>query len=430
MGDRLNNTLELSMLNEKSKHSNQSIGFLIPEFPGQTHNFFWRERQALGELGIKTHLVSTQKPPKGIVSPSWARQAERETIYLYPVLIEDFSGIIGVLLKAGPLAWLNCIKVLLGALDLSVVQRAKLIAFIPLAAKLVVVARSQKWNHLHVHSCGNAANIALFASQLSNLTYSLTLHNPLAVYGGNQSQKWSHACFALVITKAIYDDVTNNIEANLLPKLFIAPMGVDTVKFLRSTPYRPYDGRGQLRLFSCARLNPGKGFNFLVLALSLLKKQSLDIQLVIAGEDDEGGTGYRANLEKQISDLGLDVNVTLLGAVSEEQVLAELENAHLFVLASLEEPLGVAIMEAMAMNVPTISTQAGGVPELILNETDGILVPPGDPDAFADAIHNLAEDKEKAIRISKASRMKIIQSFSHRRSAETIAYALSHLNLT
>ena len=406
----------------------KSIGYLIPEFPGQTHNFFWRERQALHELGITTHLISTRHPPIGIVSPSWAKQAEKETVYLYPICLKDISGVLEVLLVAGPLSWFNCIKTIFRASDLPIVKRIRLFAFIPIAAKLVCVAKIKNWKHLHVHSCGNAANIALFAKLLSNLTYSLTLHNPLAVYGGNQKQKWVYASFALVITKAIYDEITNSIDANLPAKLFISPMGVDVDRFSRSMPYKPYEGNGEIRLFSCARLNPGKGFNFLLLAVSLLKKQNIDVRLVIAGEDDKGGTGYRVHLEQQISELGLSEHVTLLGAVSEEQVLLWLESAHLFVLASLEEPLGVAIMEAMAMNVPVIATQAGGVPELVSNEIDGILVPPGKPVALANAILDLAKDPEKAVRISKASRKKIIQSFSHRRSAQTIADALSSLN--
>ena len=406
----------------------KSIGYLIPEFPGQTHNFFWRERQALSRIGITTHLISTRHPPKGVISPSWAQQAEEKTVYLYPLSMQDFFNIFLVLLCAGPVSWGNCFKVIFRALDLSIVQRIRLIAFIPMAAKLVQIAKSQNWYHVHVHSCGNAANIALFATQLSSLTYSLTLHNPLSVYGGNQEQKWSHASFALVITKSIFDQISKLIGPYLPRNLAIVPMGVDVDIFLRAAPYKPYKDDGAIELFSCARLNPGKGFNVLIAAIALLRKQGIAIRLTIAGEDDEGGSGYRATLEHQIADLGLGANITLLGAVSEEQVIGRLEQAHLFVLASLEEPLGVAIMEAMAMNVPVIATQAGGVPELVLNEIDGILVPPGNPDALAVAILNLAEDPKKAAQISSASREKIIQSFSHRRSAQAIAEALKHLS--
>ena len=58
------------------------IGYFIPQFPGQTHIFFWRERQFLAELGIETDLVSTQLPPKAIVSHVWAEEAKKNTVYL------------------------------------------------------------------------------------------------------------------------------------------------------------------------------------------------------------------------------------------------------------------------------------------------------------------------------------------------------------
>jgi glycosyltransferase involved in cell wall biosynthesis len=73
--------------------------------------------------------------------------------------------------------------------------------------------------------------------------------------------------------------------------------------------------------------------------------------------------------------LRLDDSVVLLGAVSEEVVRKELSEAHAFVLGSLAEPLGVAIMEAMAMRVPVGVTGAGGVAELVDDGVDGLLVP-------------------------------------------------------
>lgn len=410
-----------------------SIGYLIPEFPGQTHNFFWRERQALAELGIAAHLVSTRQPPKGVASPSWAKQAESETVYLYPVLIKDIWGILGALFKAGPFSWLRCVNVIFNARDLSIAQRTGLMAFIPLAAKLVSVARSQNWRHVHVHSCGNAANVALFASKLSNLTYSLTLHNPLAVYGGNQSYKWSHASFALVVSKAIYSELTEKLEGSLPQKLVVESMGVDVDRFSRSIPYAPYSGTGVIKLFACSRLNYAKGLYVLLESISILKNQGISIELVIAGEDDRGGDGYRLILQQQIDALGLRANVTLIGAVSEEQVVKQLENAHIFVLASLSksmEGIPVVLMEAMAMSVPTISTFTGGIPELINSEEDGILVAPGDAEALAKAILHLSKNYEHAAKISSRSRMKIMESFNHRRSAQVIASSLTELNLT
>jgi colanic acid/amylovoran biosynthesis glycosyltransferase len=113
--------------------------------------------------------------------------------------------------------------------------------------------------------------------------------------------------------------------------------------------------------------------------------------------------------------------------VSEDVVNQSLEKAHVFALASLHEPLGVAIMEAMAMEMPIVVTGSGGVKELVDDGIDGLLVEPEAPEQLADAIVNILQNPELALSLSQESRKKIIAKFSHRRSAETLAQCLEEL---
>lgn len=401
-----------------------TIAYLIPEFPGQTHNFFWRERSALNDLGHDVRLVSTRRPPVGVSSPSWAAEASAQTSYLFPLAARDMVDIGGVLLNAGVGALWHCLCLIIGAKELSLAERLRLAALLPFAAKLAATSKAQAWSHIHVHSCADAANIAMFASILSTLRYSLTLHNPLAAHGSNQPRKWSHARFAIVITRQIYAEVTQTLRDHLPPHLGIAPMGVDTDVFRRTKPYEPYFGTGRLNVFSCGRLNPAKGFSYLIDAIGLLRQRDVDVVLNIAGEDDKGGSGYRATLQQQIEQSGLSERIHLMGAVTEEQVKSKLEGAHIFTLASPEEPLGVVFMEAMAMNVPVIAANGGGVPELINDSSCGILVPSRDAVALADAIQRVALDRTLALSISAAGRSRIVNDFNHTVSARMIARLL------
>src|SRR5688500_4371709 len=104
-------------------------------------------------------------------------------------------------LRAGPLAWWRILRAAKRAGGLSLPQRLRLLAMTLVAAKLLRISRRQGWTHIHVHSCADAANVAMLASLLSRkLAYSLTLHGPqLETYGPNQPQKWRHARFALVV---------------------------------------------------------------------------------------------------------------------------------------------------------------------------------------------------------------------------------------
>src|SRR5215831_4370938 len=86
------------------------IAYLVPEFPGQTHAFFWRERIALRKIGIDTCLVSTRRPPKAIISHDWAVLAESETFYLADVSLSDVPAVISESIRLGPRAWIKAIN--------------------------------------------------------------------------------------------------------------------------------------------------------------------------------------------------------------------------------------------------------------------------------------------------------------------------------
>jgi colanic acid/amylovoran biosynthesis glycosyltransferase len=184
---------------------------------------------------------------------------------------------------------------------------------------------------------------------------------------------------------------------------------------------------GLCRLISCGRLNPVKGHKDLIETVAILRQRGFDVRLQIAGEDEQGGTGYRQELEKVIQDKAMSEYVELLGAVSEAQVRAGLEAANVFALASLNEGIPVAVMEAMAMEMPVVVTDVGGTSELVDDGVDAILVQPENPEEMADAIVKVLQDKELARRLSQESRKKIVAKFHHRISAEALAGCLEEL---
>ncbi len=389
-----------------------AIGYLIPQFPGQTHAFFWRERAALRDLGIDAQPVSTRRPPRKIVSHAWSGEAARLTTYLMPPSPTLTAA--GLAAAAGRLASL---RRMLAQCRLSRIDAAAVTA---MAAQVVALSRRRRWRHIHVHSCGNSALVAAAARVMGGVPYSLTLHGPLADYGPDQPVKWRHADFGIVITRKLERELRAALPESLPAQIVVAPMGVTLSAFERPTAYVPWTG-GPLRLFSCGRLNRVKGHDHLIHAVSLLRNQGMDVHLSIAGEDEQGGTGYRKSLEALIARLGVGSSVALLGAVDEGVVKRHLGSAHIFALASLHEPLGVAIMEAMAMRTPVVATDAGGVGELIRSGHDGLLVPPGDAGALADAIRRLSDDPSLAQRLSDAGRATVEASFSDRVSAQAIA---------
>lgn len=389
----------------------EKIGILIPQFPGQTHIFFWREILELQKMGVNVTLFSTRPPPPALVSHGWSQDAMSRTTYLVD---KNLFNAVSALSRL-PLGRLTS--------DLRSEPRefAKdVLLSLPSARRLALTCRSLGITHVHAHSARRAATICALAKLIYGLDYSLTLHGPLSDYGPGQRFKWRHARFGTVITEKLRGELKEAVGADLPKKVYLRPMGVDTDELKRPSPYVPPQRGKTLRLFSCARLNIVKGHQDLMEAVRLLTDRGLDVSLEIAGEDDEGGSGFRGELEAKISELGLEDKISLLGAISAYAVRAKLLEADIFVLASWHEPLGVAYMEAMSCQVPTIGTDSGGVPELIRHEKDGLLVPPKSPPALADAISSLAADPQKLARLSLAGRARIEMGFSSRQGAITL----------
>ena len=387
------------------------IGYLVPQFPGQTHIFFWREIRALEAMGHAVHVLSTRRPPSGLIAHDWSDDAIARTTYLgrpHPGLA--LAALTRLVPRGLPL-WM--------AREGMGFARDAALA-LPAAEALLAYARQHDLDHVHAHSCGRAALIAAFARRAGGVPYSLTLHGPLSDYGPGQGFKWRDAAFATVITRKLMQEVHDQLAGNLPDRMVIRPMGVDTDILRRSAPYVPPEKGRPMRLFSCARLNIVKGHQDLMVAMRQLLDQGVDVRLDIAGEDDAGGSGYRQELEAHLRRLHLQDHVKLLGAIDAGAVRQRLEEAHLFVLASWHEPLGVAYMEAMAMGVPVIGTDAGGVTELIENGTTGRLVSPRKPVELARAIRDLAADPDRLRQFSVAGRAHVEAHFRASLGAETL----------
>lgn len=404
------------------------IGYFIPEFPGQTHTWIWREYQAMLDIGMTPHMISTRRPNTQIAH-LWAQKAQAVTDYLIPFDIKDFVNIPLELIKAGPIAWWRCLSVIANTQNISFSQRFYYLILVVMGAKLAWLARTQGWHHVHVHSCGNAANIALFASILSDITYSVALLGQLEDFGPNQEQKWQHSAFASVMSEQLLNSIKNEL-AGFLPKdVRVSPVGVNLDEIKRETPYTPWQEGNQCRIYTCGRLNMAKGHKYLIESMKLLRQQGFDVRLQIAGEDSEAGNGYRKELEKFIQEQSMSDYVELLGSVSEERNRQGYLEADIFALPSLKEGISVAVMEAMAMETPVVVTQVGGMAELIDHGVDGMLVPPENPEKMAEAIAKLLQDKELTLSLTQKSRQKIAAKFHHRRSAQILLESLQELSV-
>jgi glycosyltransferase involved in cell wall biosynthesis len=186
--------------------------------------------------------------------------------------------------------------------------------------------------------------------------------------------------------------------------------------YARATP--PVAG-GEDRFACIGRLSEQKGHVVLIEAYRLLKARSIRPRLVLVGDGE-----LRPDIERAIAEYGLQDQIELTGWGDEDAVRTAITGSRAMVLPSFAEGLPVVIMEAMALERPVITTYVAGIPELVRDGIDGLLVPAGDAAALADAIERvMAMDASQLAAMGQAARERV----SERHSIETEAGKLAKL---
>ena len=155
---------------------------------------------------------------------------------------------------------------------------------------------------------------------------------------------------------------------------------------------------------SVSRLDPRKGHRFLIEAISLLHSEYPEIALLLIGDGKE-----RRDLERQVKELHLERSVLFVGA--QIDVVKYLALFDIFVLSSLAEGLSIALIEAMAMKSAIVATNIGGIPEVVENGKEGVLVPPADTKKMAAAIRHVLLNKEETQLMKVHAREKVEKKF-------------------
>jgi glycosyltransferase involved in cell wall biosynthesis len=282
--------------------------------------------------------------------------------------------------------------------------------------------------HVHAHFGWSASSIALIANRLLGIPFSLTLHahgiflNPLLL---NAKIKYSQ--FVVTISEYNRQYLKNLFpEYRLEDKIHVIHCGLDSEIFI--PPSEPKRGGDQFTIVGIGQLDPRKGFHVLIDACHHLAKRGIPFRCQILGEGEE-----RNRLEALIIRYNLMEHVFLPGKIYQEELRQILNRADVSVLPCVRDESGeldgipVALMETMAMQIPTVSTRISGIPELIDHGRNGWLTPPNDSVALADALQHLRDNPELRNRLGKAARESVVHEFNIYKSAEAMAALFEHI---
>lgn len=181
-----------------------------------------------------------------------------------------------------------------------------------------------------------------------------------------------------------------------------------------SLPGAVSDAREPGLVVFAGRCEASKGIFDLLEAAGVLRAQVAGLRIECAGDGDLG------KVQRYAASMNLGARVTMRGWLGKEASEVLLARAAVFVLPSYAEGLPMSVLEAMAAGCPVVATRVGGIPDLVTDGVDGLLVPPGDPRALAAALQRVLRDRDFAQRLGNAARQTIAKRFTAERSLERL----------
>jgi glycosyltransferase involved in cell wall biosynthesis len=379
------------------------MGYLVSQYPKVSHTFILREVQQLRRQGFVIETASINGADQAPADMLAAERAETERTYYV-----KRHGVAGALtahaatLASRPLGW---VAGLAYALRLGGTDPRRILLCLAYFTEALMIGRwmaRHRLPHLHVHFATAAANVGLFVKCVFGTTLSLMIHGPDEfddVPGQWLPEKIARADFLFCIGAFARSQAMRLSHPAHWGKIDVARLGVDTARY---APGAALPAGKPFHILCVGRLVAAKGQHILVAAAARLAAAGRDFRITIAG-----GGPDEASLKAAIAAAGLASRVTLAGALDQDRVRELYGRADAFVLPSFAEGIPVVLMEAMASGVPCVTTRITGIPELIQNDEEGLLVTPSDVDSLAAAVARLMDDPQLRARIAAGARRRV-----------------------
>ena len=406
----------------KIKNKPVSLAYIVSQYPMLSMIFIIREVLQLRALGFKIDVASinaTDRDAKGLTD--YEADESAMTYYIKP------HGVAGALrahlltLLRQPGAYFRGWALVFKLAKLDLAQFFYNVMYLSEALMTGIWMQEKKQQHLHAHLGSQAATVGLYVKKVFGFGFSITVHGPDEFYnapGQYLTEKVIAADFICCISHFARSQLMKLSPYEHWHKLEVARLGVDPDIFL-PRPFNP--DPDVFEIICVGRLCSAKGQHILVAALHILVQKGLKVRLRIVGDGPD-----RPSLEQQVRQFGIAEQVIFEGAVNQDRIRDLYALADIFSIPSFAEGIPIVLMEAMAMEIPCVTTRITGIPELIRDGEDGLLVAPSDIQSLADALERLITDAPLRKKLGESGRERVIEEYHLAHNVDRLAEVFSY----
>jgi glycosyltransferase involved in cell wall biosynthesis len=392
---------------------------------GKGESFVITEANALAEEAVDVLLIPTQLRPG---NPNRFLVHERVGLLAQPSLSLNVVAAFFSLLIQSPARVLSVFKLVT---DTNFWNTVKNYLVLPKAIWLSKQLKQKNIEHIYAHWMTTSATLAMVTSRLTGIPWSCTAHRGDIVTNNLLELKCQDASFVRFISKSGIELARARAKLND-SKVKILHMGVSVPPVSeQSKPSLVGSSRSLFTILCPANLIPVKGHKYLIEAISKMKRAE-KVRLLLAGDGE-----LREKLENQATKLGVAEKISFLGHVPHTNLITMYENKEvdLVVLPSLDlgngihEGIPVSLMEAMSHQVPVISTNTGGIPELLQDqESDekyGSIIIASDSIMLADELDKLIGSVNYRLELAESGRRRIDSEFNLKKNVNKLLQLIS-----
>lgn len=404
------------------------VAYFLPRFPKLSETFILREILVLREMGLDVHVFSLMPP---LTSSTMHAQVQDMMPYVhYSPYFFSFKLIFAqfYFLFHFPIKYFRALLRLLWQTCPEPSTCAKALFLFPKSVYFARQLKEMKIDHIHSHFVWVNGIAAQVASDLIGVPNSLHAHAWDIFQREKESVKRQLELATAIVT---ISDYHRQYLTSICPKcssknIHIVHCGLNPLEF---SPVQTLAEHNIVQIISIGRLLEKKGFEYLIEACSLLAKKGIKFHCSIIGD------GPLSNaLQEQIKRLNLLDYISMLGEMNISEILKLYRQSDIFALACVITDFGdrdgipVVLMEAMAMQLPVITTPVSGNPELVSDGKNGLMVPQRDPEALAQALERLINDQLLRKQLGEQGRQTILAGFDIQMTAAQMAQIFQEIH--